>query len=59
VSKGPGILMRRVMTLLEGAPGRRMTRKALDDTLIGEGYFAQNVLRSIQSLSRRRLLFLK
>jgi hypothetical protein len=47
------------MTLLEGAPGRRMTRKALDDTLIGEGYFAQNVLRSIQSLSRRRLLFLK
>ena len=58
MSRGPGILMRRVMTLLERAPGREMTRKGLDAMLIAEGYYMQNVLRAIRSLSRRRLVFL-
>jgi hypothetical protein len=59
VSKGPGRLMRRIVTLLEQAPQRELTRKALDDTLIAEGFFLQNVPRAIRSLSRRRLVFLK
>jgi uncharacterized protein Smg (DUF494 family) len=59
VSRGPGVLMNRIVTLLEQAPQRELTRKALDATLIGEGYYMQNVPRAIRSLSRRRLLFLK
>jgi hypothetical protein len=59
VSQGPGILMRRVVTLLERSPGREMTRKDLDAMLIAEGYYMQNVPRAIRSLSRRRLVFLK
>jgi hypothetical protein len=59
VSRGPGVLMRRVVTLLERAPGREMTRKDLDAMLIAEGYYMQNVPRAIRSLSRRRLVFVK
>jgi hypothetical protein len=35
--------MRRVVTLLERAPGREMTRKDLDAMLIAEGYYMQNM----------------
>jgi uncharacterized protein Smg (DUF494 family) len=59
VSRGPGVLMRRVVTLLERSPRREMTRKDLDAMLIAEGYYMQNVPRAIRSLSRRRLVFLK
>lgn len=59
MSRGPGVLMRRVVTLLEKSPGREMTRKDLDAMLIAEGYYMQNVPRAIRSLSRRRLVFLK
>jgi hypothetical protein len=44
---------------LEQAPQRELTRKALDDTLIHEGYYLQNVPRAIRSLSHRRLVSLK
>ena len=59
MSRGPGVLMRRVVTLLERAPGREMTRKDLDAMLIAEGYYMQNmqnVPRAIRSLLRRRLV---
>jgi hypothetical protein len=59
VSKGSGRLMRRVVTLLEQAPQREMTRRALDDLLVAEGFFPQNTLRAIRALTRRRLVFLR
>jgi hypothetical protein len=59
VSRGPGILMRRIVTLLERTPEREMSRKGLDTMLITEGYYLQNVPRAIRSLSRRHLVFLK
>jgi hypothetical protein len=52
-------LMRRVVALLEGAPGREMTRKDLDTALIAEGYYVQNVPRALRSLSRKHLVFVK
>jgi hypothetical protein len=51
--------MRRIVTLLERAPGREMPRKDLYAVLIAEGFYLQNVPRAIRSLSRRHLVFLK
>lgn len=56
MSRGSGRLMRRVVEVLEGVPERKMSRKDLDEVLIPEGFFPQNTLRALQSLSRRRLV---
>jgi hypothetical protein len=58
MSRGAGILMRRVVTILEQVPEREMSRKGLDDILVPEGYFPQNTLRAIKSLARRHLVSL-
>jgi hypothetical protein len=59
VSRGSGRLMRRIVEIVERAPEREMNRKDLDDVLVAEGYFPQNTLRAIKSLSRGHLLYLK
>jgi hypothetical protein len=59
MSRGSGRLMRRIVEIVERAPERKMNRKDLDDVLVAEGYFPQNTLRAIKSLSRRHLLYLK
>ena len=59
MSRGSGRLMRRIVDVLEKAPDRALTRKALDGVLVAEGYFPQNTLRAIQALSRRRLVSFK
>jgi hypothetical protein len=52
-------LMRRIVSLLERTPERKMSRKDLDAMLIAEGYYLQNVPRAIRSLSRGHLVFVK
>jgi hypothetical protein len=51
--------MLRVVAILEGVPRRELSRKDLDGVLVAEGYFPQNTLRAIRSLSRRRLVSLR
>jgi hypothetical protein len=51
--------MRRIVTILERAPERKMNRKDLDDVLVVDGFFPQNTLRAIRSLARRHLVHLK
>ena len=59
MSRGAGRLMRRVVTILERAPEREMSRKDLDDVLIAEGFFPQNTLRAVKALARRHHVYLK
>ena len=55
LSRGSGRLQRRVLAVLEQSPERKMSRKQLDEVLVGsEGFDESNVLRSIKSLARRR-----
>jgi hypothetical protein len=55
LSRGSGRLQRRILELLEQSPERKLSRKHLDEVLVGlEGFDESNVLRSIKSLARRR-----
>jgi hypothetical protein len=48
-------VQRRILELLEQSPERKLSRKHLDEVLVGlEGFDESNVLRSIKSLARRR-----
>jgi hypothetical protein len=55
VSRGFGRCQQRILELLELSPERKMSRKHLDEILVEiEGFHESNVLRSINSLARRR-----
>jgi uncharacterized protein Smg (DUF494 family) len=59
VSRGSGRLMKRIVEIVEGAPERAMSRKDLDDVLVVEGFFPQNIPRALRSLACRHLVALK
>ena len=48
--------MCRVLTLLEEAPGRRLSRAELEKALEPEGFRPDNVLRAVRALSRMWLV---
>lgn len=49
--------MRRILTLLEEAPERRLSRAELEKELVErEGYRSDNVLRALRSLAARYLI---
>ena len=57
MSRGLGICMRRVLTLLKEAPERRLSRVELEQELVErEGYRSDNVLRSVRALRGRYLI---
>jgi hypothetical protein len=59
MSRGSGRLMRRIVEIAEGAPEGKLSRKDLDEVLVAEGYFPQNIPRAIRSLARKHLVSLK
>lgn len=57
MSRGPGRCQRRVIELLENAPGRQLSRAVLEEVLVAaEGYDASNLLRSLRRLERAHLV---
>lgn len=59
MSRGPGRLMRRVIEVVEAAPGRQMSRRELEAQLVeGESFDRSNLLRALRSLHERRLAYL-
>jgi hypothetical protein len=59
LSRGPGRLQRQVLQRLEAAPGRSLSRRALEEIFVaGAGYGASNLLRAIRSLDRMRYVSL-
>lgn len=56
MSRGLGRCQREIITLLKGAPERRLSRAALEEMLVGEGYYESNLLRALRGLARERLV---
>lgn len=52
MSRGPGLLMRRVIAELKKAHSHCLTRRQLEDRLCPEGYRSDNVLRAVRTLAR-------
>jgi len=50
VSRGPGLLMRKIVAELEGAENKSANRAELEDALCPLGFRSDNVLRSIRTL---------
>jgi hypothetical protein len=55
MSRGLGIIQRRIVKLLEAQPDRRLNRREIDAVLVGEeGHDPSNVRRALRGLRRTR-----
>jgi hypothetical protein len=55
MSRGPGLVQRKILRLLETQPDRRLNRRENDAVLVGEeGHDPANVLRALRGLRRTR-----
>ncbi len=59
LSIGPGRLQRRIVEVVEAAPGRSLSRRELEEVLVAEGYDRSNILRGLRGLADRRLVYLR
>jgi hypothetical protein len=57
MSRGAGLVQRKILKLLERQPDRRLTRRAIDAVLVGEqGHDPSNVRRALRGLRRTRCI---
>ena len=55
MSRGPGIVQRKILELLERQPDRRLNRRDIDAVLVEEeGHDPSNVRRALRGLRRTR-----
>jgi hypothetical protein len=55
MSRGLGIMQRKIVKLLEAQPDRRLNRREIDAVLVGEeGHDSSNVRRALRGLRRTR-----
>jgi hypothetical protein len=55
MSRGPGIVQRKILKLLETQPDRRLNRRDIDAVLVEEeGHDPSNVRRALRGLRRMR-----
>ena len=54
MSRGPGIVQRKILRLLERQPDRRLNRRGIDAVLVEEGHDPSNVRRALRGLRRTR-----
>jgi hypothetical protein len=55
MSRGPGLLQRKILELLEAQPDRRLNRHEIDAVLVvEEGHDPSNVRRALRGLRRTR-----
>jgi hypothetical protein len=50
VSRGPGLLMRKIVAELEGAENKSASRAELEDALCPLGFRSDNILRAVRTL---------
>jgi hypothetical protein len=60
MSRGPGRLQRQIVQRLKAAPGRSLSRRALEERFAGRGkYTPSNLRRALVSLERRGHIILE
>ena len=51
MSRGPGLLMRRVVEELKKVEGKTRTRRELEEALCPQGFRSDNILRAVRTLA--------
>jgi len=57
VSRGPGLLMRKIVAELEGAENKSASRAELEDALCPLGFRSDNILRAVRTLHSLRVAY--